>query len=746
MALGEGLSEQFYENFASWVRIESRCRSNDLSHGIQARIADPLWMLARQWQVGEFNGEDAGSPIRLKCKYETQPVDTFAANGVVQSYNSDKVPLETLVEREIPKLDWQSRVRIGLEWERLVQAAFHDEVTEVTEIIDLFRNEYPLRLPENEEWDALDYATRKFLKFMQRRVTDSKKLFDAFNNPEDSLPVYEDDANPINTDINDKIMAIIEELFEKYQEQYEQPNPETSKAWRSGSLDYRFHLNQLKPDEYFTKYLFSWDKIPGNENVKLEGFLKKRFGADWVETAPIEKSDDDMTKNLSSVNNYISLKINKKKTKMSLEINDGKNVELNARTENSKLNIYLTNRKTSLIAPNYRNGDLDWHTFSTDGQVTEKWTEHDAIIRTPTRLSIGGTSLRWWAFENAKTDFGALDVAKPDLAKLALMEFALIYGDDWYSVPIPVKMGNLVKVDKLRVCNVFNEFEEITQARKVTGSQDKHWDLYSLCQFQDRDKVPDKSILFIPPVAGFREESEPLEAVHFLRDEGANMVWAIEHTILNGMGQPFDGFEAQAERIKRRNQVEIRELRSAIEGIRQQLETEALSDDVISGLAEEIRVKQARIEKLERGPFAQDKPINDAQLRYRMATKVPENWFPYIPVNVSRFFEAIPLMDGSPPLLPTIIRLQRAQMLRNVDDEEPTSISAFSRLLDDDTDPLLWIDENAIGRDGLRLMLTRQRVRWLNGKTFVWLGRKVLTGKGEGSSGLRFDVIQGGTK
>ncbi len=642
-------SPEFNARFSAWIRLESRCRSNDLSRGIQARIADPLWMLARQWQVGEFNGEDAGSPIRLECKYATQPVDTFAANGVVQSYNSDEIPLETLVEWEIPKFDWQSLVRIGLEWERRIQAAFPDEATK---IIDLYRNEYPLRLPENEECDALDYATRKFLKFMQGRVTDSKKLFDAFNNPEDSLPVYENAAKPIKTDINADIRAIIERLFEKYQEQYEQPDPETSTAWRSGSLDYRFHLNQPKADED------------------------------------------------------------------------------------------LTNRKTSLIAANYRNGDLDWHTFSTDGQVTENWTDHDAIVRIPTRLSIGGTSLRWWAFENAQTDFGALDVAKPDLAKLALMEFALIYGDDWYSVPIPVKMGNLVKVDKLRVCNVFNEFEDITAARKVTGGQDKRWDLYSLCQFQDRDKVPDESILFIPPVAGFREESKPLEEVHFLRDEGANMVWAIEHIILNGMGQPFDGFEAQAERIKRRNQVEIRELLSAIEEIRQQLETEALSDEVIIELEEEIRVKLARIEQLERGPFAQDKPINDAQLRYRLATKVPENWFPYIPVNVPRFFEAIPLMGGSPPLLPTIIRLQRAQMLRNVDDEEPTSIPAFSRLLDDDTDPLLWIDENAIVRDGLRLMLTRQRVRWLNGKTFVWLGRKVLTGKGEGSSGLRFDVIE----
>ena len=215
MALGEGLSENFYENFASWVRIESRCRSNDLSRGIQAHIADPLWMLARQWQVGEFNGEDAGSPIRLECKYATQPVDTFAANGVVQSYNSYEIPLETLVEREIPKLDWQSRVRIGLEWERLIQTAFHDEATG---IIDLYRKKYPLTLPENEKWDALDCATRKFLIFMQRRVTDSKKLFDAYklfdadNNSADSRPMYENDANPINTDINDKIMARRKEL------------------------------------------------------------------------------------------------------------------------------------------------------------------------------------------------------------------------------------------------------------------------------------------------------------------------------------------------------------------------------------------------------------------------------------------------------------------------------------------------------------------------------------------------------
>ena len=30
--------------------------------GLQARIYDPLWLLARQWQIGEFQGEDNGSP------------------------------------------------------------------------------------------------------------------------------------------------------------------------------------------------------------------------------------------------------------------------------------------------------------------------------------------------------------------------------------------------------------------------------------------------------------------------------------------------------------------------------------------------------------------------------------------------------------------------------------------------------------------------------------------------------------
>jgi hypothetical protein len=31
----------------------------DLKHSLAAQVRDPLWFLARQWQLGEFRGEDA---------------------------------------------------------------------------------------------------------------------------------------------------------------------------------------------------------------------------------------------------------------------------------------------------------------------------------------------------------------------------------------------------------------------------------------------------------------------------------------------------------------------------------------------------------------------------------------------------------------------------------------------------------------------------------------------------------------
>ena len=42
---------------------------------------------------------------------------------------------------------------------------------------------------------------------------------------------------------------------------------------------------------------------------------------------------------------------------------------------------------------------------------------------------------RWWAFEDGRTNFGDVDAATTDLAKLLFLEFGLVYANDWFLIP-----------------------------------------------------------------------------------------------------------------------------------------------------------------------------------------------------------------------------------------------------------------------------------------------------------------------
>src|SRR6266567_4034445 len=90
----------------SWTRLESRSRDADMQRTISARVFDPLWMLTRQWQVGEFQGEDTGSPVVARVRAQSAMVSRcylgeLPANTQIQAppYDSDKLPLEVMVER-----------------------------------------------------------------------------------------------------------------------------------------------------------------------------------------------------------------------------------------------------------------------------------------------------------------------------------------------------------------------------------------------------------------------------------------------------------------------------------------------------------------------------------------------------------------------------------------------------------------------------------------------------------------------
>lgn len=56
---------------------------------------------------------------------------------------------------------------------------------------------------------------------------------------------------------------------------------------------------------------------------------------------------------------------------------------------------------------------------------------------------------------------------------------------------------------------------------------------------------------------------------------------------------------------------------------------------------------------------------------------------------------------------------------------------------------MFLVRDQAVPRSGVQADRYVRRARWIDGPTYTWMARRVKPGKGEGSSGLAFDVIEG---
>src|SRR5688572_4950798 len=88
-------------NIALFQRLEPRQPLSDLDRGFRAEIADPLWLLGRQWHLGEHNGEDASSPTLVDVTAQLVDIDPLPNHPEL---DPARVPLEAVVERE--ESDW----------------------------------------------------------------------------------------------------------------------------------------------------------------------------------------------------------------------------------------------------------------------------------------------------------------------------------------------------------------------------------------------------------------------------------------------------------------------------------------------------------------------------------------------------------------------------------------------------------------------------------------------------------------
>src|SRR4051812_20664029 len=82
-------------------RLESRPRTTDFTRSLRAEVRDPLWMLTRQWQFGEFRGEDAASPLTARIAYRHYRTGLVSLRDAdAFRFDPTAMPLETRVERE----------------------------------------------------------------------------------------------------------------------------------------------------------------------------------------------------------------------------------------------------------------------------------------------------------------------------------------------------------------------------------------------------------------------------------------------------------------------------------------------------------------------------------------------------------------------------------------------------------------------------------------------------------------------
>jgi hypothetical protein len=87
------------------------------------------------------------------------------------------------------------------------------------------------------------------------------------------------------------------------------------------------------------KCLFCWDLVPGDDNEKIIKFLSREFSLVWVNSASIEKINEDQTIRVFTNSNELHLKLNRDKNKIDLILDDGRISNLIAVEKNDDLMI-----------------------------------------------------------------------------------------------------------------------------------------------------------------------------------------------------------------------------------------------------------------------------------------------------------------------------------------------------------------------------------------------------------------------
>jgi hypothetical protein len=572
---------------AIWHRIETMARSEGLADGVAARIADPLWTLARQWQIGELRGDDAARPIGVQVNLRSIDVAGLGAKGRPTAPLEPAVPLEAQVEpigaSDTGTAALHDRALAG---RRLLRSLRSSGLTQAA---DALLAEYPLtRLaPTGLEPPGTLSATAQLLR---SRGLDAAAILEA---PPDDLSRL---LGRLDAARASAAMGAIDH-------------------WRVWCSSRGLGVNGTFWDDERLEYSFHAEAADGSTRLDAPEHTGGRV--DWY----------------------------------SFDVQVGNGTE---------------DRSGRLEVPQLpRPGDRPIPTQTVQA------------LPSPARYA-GMPADRWWELEDGAVNLAEIEAGPADVARLIVAEFAVSYSNDWFVVPVRVPVGSLTDVVTVVVVDNFGGRAQVPSVATLDGDgkgPHRPWRMFEMSGDEVGLGHP-SPWLSMPRVTQGDVTGEVVERVSLVRDEGANLAWAIEQLVEGPAGRPVD----------------------------------------------RASVGQRGAPAPNAGPRGRTAAPD---WTYQLESSAPPPWWiPLLPERVAP--------DSAE------IRFRRSRMQGWED--LPGQLAGPQGTVLDATRPR-WIREEEVPRGGIRVERRWRSARDADGGVHVWLQLEKSTGRGERSSGIRWDVI-----
>jgi hypothetical protein len=263
--LPAALAHRDHPTVGVWNRLEGRPRTTDFGRALRAEVRDTLWLLTRQWQLGEFRGSDAGSPVTATYSVSASAPGRFRpGDGPGEPLPADR-PLETVAERRaLPfafgaePISFDLRAALGRRWMKLLARSpelhSHDIPGQYTRL-------YPITLPDPAaDADIQRVAHPEVWAGMQAlagRLMDGYQLYQHLKAGGHASDGIDDPAPPQRAELD----ALGPSLVAWFDSLIDQPAGDA--AWDPRRLEHRFAVSATGPDG--AENVLTAPEYPGGE-------------------------------------------------------------------------------------------------------------------------------------------------------------------------------------------------------------------------------------------------------------------------------------------------------------------------------------------------------------------------------------------------------------------------------------------------------------------------------------------------